>query len=176
MRHGLGYVPAERKTLGLVQDMTVRENLLMAEGSRAWRLRRPSRPRELALVTEAITQLGIVTDSMDAPVARLSGGNQQKVVLAKWLAIQPKVLLLDEPTRGVDVGSKAEIYKLLDRIKEGGVGILVSSSETSELRLLCDRILVMYRGLIVASLPREEATEARIAQYAIGHHESRNGH
>jgi ABC-type sugar transport system ATPase subunit len=86
------------------------------------------------------------------------------------------VLLLDEPTRGVDVGSKAEIYKLLDRIKEGGVGILVSSSETSELRLLCDRILVMYRGLIVASLPREEATEARIAQYAIGHHESRNGH
>jgi ABC-type sugar transport system ATPase subunit len=176
MRHGLGYVPAERKTLGLVQDMSVRENLLMAEGSRAWRLRRPSRPRELRLVTEAITQLGIVTDSMDAPVARLSGGNQQKVVLAKWLAIRPKVLLLDEPTRGVDVGSKAEIYKLLDRIKEGGVGILVSSSETSELRLLCDRILVMYRGLIVASLPREEATEARIAQYAIGHHESRNGH
>ena len=175
MRHGLGYVPAERKTLGLVQDMTVRENLLMAEGSRTWRLRRPSRAKENKMVADAIARLGIVTDSMDSPVARLSGGNQQKVVLAKWLAIGPKVLLLDEPTRGVDVGSKAEIYKLLDQIKEGGVGILVSSSETPELRLLCDRILVMYRGRIVASLSRAEATEARIAQYAIGHHEARNG-
>jgi ABC-type sugar transport system ATPase subunit len=156
--------------------MTVRENLLMAEGSRTLRLRRPSRVRERKVVADAIARLGIITDSMDSPVARLSGGNQQKVVLAKWLAIQPKVLLLDEPTRGVDVGSKAEIYKLLDQIKEGGVGILVSSSETPELRLLCDRILVMYRGRIVASLSREEATEARIAQYAIGHHEARDGH
>jgi ABC-type sugar transport system ATPase subunit len=173
MRCGVGYLPAERKTLGLVQDMTVRENLLMAAGSGAWRLRRPSRAREMQMVGDAVGRLGIVTESVDAPVARLSGGNQQKVVLAKWLAIQPKVLLLDEPTRGVDVGSKAEIYKLLDEIKESGVGILVSSSETPELRLLCDRILVMYRGRIVASLSREEATEARIAQYAIGHHESR---
>jgi ABC-type sugar transport system ATPase subunit len=173
MRCGVGYLPAERKTLGVVQDMTVRENLLMAAGSGAWRLRRPSRAREMQMVGDAVGRLGIVTESVDAPVARLSGGNQQKVVLAKWLAIQPKVLLLDEPTRGVDVGSKAEIYKLLDEIKESGVGILVSSSETPELRLLCDRILVMYRGRIVASLSREEATEARIAQYAIGHHESR---
>jgi ABC-type sugar transport system ATPase subunit len=173
MRCGVGYVPAERKTLGLVQDMTVRENLLMAAGSRTWRLRRPSRACEMRMVGDAISRLGIVTESVDAPVARLSGGNQQKVVLAKWLAIKPNVLLLDEPTRGVDVGSKAEIYKLLDQIKEEGVGILVSSSETPELRLLCDRILVMYRGRIAASLSREEATEARIAQYAIGHHESR---
>jgi ABC-type sugar transport system ATPase subunit len=171
MRCGIGYVPAERKTLGLVQDMTMRENLLMAVGSRAWRLRRPSRSRELAMVGDAVSRLGIVAESVHAPVARLSGGNQQKVVLAKWLAIKPKVLLLDEPTRGVDVGSKAEIYKLLDQIKQDGVGILVSSSETPELRLLCDRILVMYRGRIVASLSREDATEARIAQYAIGHHE-----
>jgi ABC-type sugar transport system ATPase subunit len=125
------------------------------------------------MVGDAVSRLGIVAASVDAPVARLSGGNQQKVVLAKWLAIKPKVLLLDEPTRGVDVGSKAEIYRLLDQIKEDGVGILVSSSETPELRLLCDRILVMYRGRIVASLSREEATEARIAQYAVGHHESR---
>jgi ABC-type sugar transport system ATPase subunit len=176
MRCGLGYVPADRKLLGLVQDMSVRENLLMAESSRMWRLRRPSRARELSLVDGAVARLGIVNESVDAPVARLSGGNQQKVVLAKWLAIKPKVLLLDEPTRGVDVGSKAEIYKLLEEIKEGGVGILVSSSETPELRLLCDRILVMYRGRIVASLDRDEATEARIAQYAIGHHEARNGH
>jgi rhamnose transport system ATP-binding protein len=176
MRLGIGYVPADRKLLGLVQHMSVRENLLMAESSRMWRMRRPTRSRELALVEDAVGRLGIVNESVDLPVARLSGGNQQKVVLAKWLAIKPKVLLLDEPTRGVDVGSKAEIYKLLDEIKEGGVGILVSSSETPELMLLCDRILVMYRGRIVASLTREEATEARIAQYALGHHEVRDGH
>jgi ABC-type sugar transport system ATPase subunit len=176
MRAGIGYVPADRKTLGLVQDMTVRQNLLMAHSSRSVRLRRPPRARELEMVGESVRRLGIVSESVDAPVAALSGGNQQKVVLAKWLAIQPKVLLLDEPTRGVDVGSKSEIYKLLDEIKESGVGILVSSSETPELRLLCDRILVMYRGRIVASLSREEASEARIAQYAIGHHEFRNGH
>ena len=81
---------------------------------------------------------------------RLSGGNQQKVVLAKWLATKPKMLLLDEPTRGVDVGAKAEIYRTLGAIKESGVGILLSSSETPELLLLCDRILIMYRGRITA--------------------------
>jgi ABC-type sugar transport system ATPase subunit len=176
MRAGIGYVPADRKTLGLVQDMSVRQNLLMAHSSRSFRLRRPSRARELEMVHASVRRLGIVSESVEAPVSLLSGGNQQKVVLAKWLAIQPKVLLLDEPTRGVDVGSKSEIYKLLDEIKESGVGILVSSSETPELRLLCDRVLVMYRGRIVASLTREEATEARIAHYAIGHHEFRNGH
>jgi ABC-type sugar transport system ATPase subunit len=168
MRHGLGYVPAERKTLGLVQDMSVRENLLMAHTARSWRLRRPNPGREQRLVEKAVNDFGIVVDSTSASVARLSGGNQQKVVLAKWLAIAPKVLLLDEPTRGVDVGSKAEIYKLLDQFKEAGVGMVVSSSETPELMLLCDRILVMYRGRIAASLTREEATEARIAHYAIG--------
>jgi ABC-type sugar transport system ATPase subunit len=169
MRHGLGYVPAERKTLGLVQDMSVRENLLMAQTARTWRLRRPSAAREQQLVAEAVQEFGIIVDSAGAPVARLSGGNQQKVVLAKWLGTSPKVLLLDEPTRGVDVGAKAEIYRLLNEIKEAGVGMLVSSSETPELRLLCDRILVMYRGRIVASLSREEATDARVAHYAIGY-------
>ncbi|MBV9006931.1 MAG: sugar ABC transporter ATP-binding protein [Solirubrobacterales bacterium] len=169
MRLGLGYVPADRKTLGLVQDMTVRENLLMAHTARTWRLRRPSAAREQRLVEEAIGNLGIVVESPNAPVARLSGGNQQKVVLAKWLANNPKVLLLDEPTRGVDVGAKAEIYRLLNEIKETGVGILVSSSETPELRLLCDRILVMYRGRVAASFTRAEATEAQITRYAVGH-------
>jgi L-arabinose transport system ATP-binding protein len=166
---GLGYVPADRKTLGLVQDMSVRENLLMARTCRLGRLRRPRRAAEQETVDDALERFRIVCDSPAAPVARLSGGNQQKVVLAKWLATRPKVLLLDEPTRGVDVGAKADIYRLLDGIKETGVGILVSSSETPELRLICDRILVMYRGGIAAALSREEATEARIAHYAMGH-------
>jgi ABC-type sugar transport system ATPase subunit len=169
MRSGIGYVPADRKRLGLVLNMSVRENLLMARTAHLARLRRPSRGGEQQTVADALERFRIVTDSAASPVGRLSGGNQQKVVLAKWLATQPRVLLLDEPTRGVDVGAKADIYKLLDAIKEAGVGILMSSSETPELRLLCDRILVMYRGRIAASLSREDATEARIAQYAMGH-------
>ncbi|HEX4761028.1 MAG TPA: sugar ABC transporter ATP-binding protein [Thermoleophilaceae bacterium] len=169
MKSGLGYVPADRKRLGLVLNMSVRENLLMARTAHLARLRMPTRNAEQPTVVEALERFRIVTDSSASPVGRLSGGNQQKVVLAKWLATRPRVLLLDEPTRGVDVGAKADIYKLLDAIKETGVGILVSSSETPELRLLCDRILVMYRGRIAASLSKEDATEARIAQYAMGH-------
>ena len=100
-------------------------------------------------------------------MSRLSGGNQQKVVLAKWFATNPRVLLLDEPTRGVDVGAKAEIYRLLDAAKERGLAILVSSSETSELLLLCDRVLVMCRGRITAHFDRDDADEAVITRAAM---------
>jgi ribose transport system ATP-binding protein len=116
-----------------------------------------------------ISDMSIRTHSPSVPVSTLSGGNQQKVVLGKWLATEPKVLMLDEPTRGVDVGAKAEIYKLLDDAAKRGLGILVSSSEIPELQILCDRIIVMFRGRAVVSLSREEATEARIAHFAGGH-------
>jgi ABC-type sugar transport system ATPase subunit len=169
MRSALGYVPADRKRRGLVLDMSVRENLLMAATAQHARLRMPRRAAEQRTVAEAREHFRILADSDAAPVARLSGGNQQKVVLAKWLARRPKVLLLDEPTRGIDVGAKADVYKLLNAIKEDGVGILLSSSEVPELRLLCDRIIVMQRGRIVASLSREDASEAQIAHYAMGH-------
>ena len=169
IRAGLGYVPADRKTRGLVLDMSVRANLLMAHSCRRARLRRPRRSAEERAVAEAVQRFRIVSDSAATPVARLSGGNQQKVVLAKWLATGPRMLLLDEPTRGVDVGAKAEIYRTLAAIKESGVGVLVSSSETPELLLLCDRILVMYRGRIAAELSRADATEARIMHYGMGH-------
>ena len=169
IRAGLGYVPADRKTRGLVLDMSVQANLLMAQTCRVSRLRRPRRGAEELAVAEAVQRFHILSDSAGTPVVRLSGGNQQKVVLAKWLATEPKMLLLDEPTRGVDVGAKAEIYRTLDAIKDSGVGILISSSETPELRLLCDRILVMFRGRITASLSREDATEARIMHYGMGH-------
>ncbi|HEX2125097.1 MAG TPA: sugar ABC transporter ATP-binding protein [Thermoleophilaceae bacterium] len=169
MRSGLAYVPADRKNMGLVLDMSVRENVLMARTATHARVRRPRRGAEHEAVGESMDAFRIVAGSYAAPVAQLSGGNQQKVVLAKWLGTKPKVLLMDEPTRGVDVGAKAEIYRLLNRAKEEGVGVLVSSSETPELLLLCDRILVMYRGRIVAALSREEATEGLIARYAMGH-------
>ena len=169
MRAGVGLVPADRKQLGLVLDMTVHENVLMAQTSRLARLLRPRRMWEREAVSGAFEDFRIVAASTAQPVARLSGGNQQKVVLAKWFGTRPRVLLLDEPTRGVDVGAKAEIYRLLEEAKDSGLATVVSSSETSELQLLCDRILVMYRGEIVAQLTREEADEARITQLAMGH-------
>jgi ABC-type sugar transport system ATPase subunit len=166
---GLAFVPADRKRQGLILQMSVRENLAMASTARLLRLRPPTSSRELGLVRLAIGRLRIRTASTRASVSTLSGGNQQKVVLGKWLATEPRVLMLDEPTRGVDVGAKAEIYRLLSDAAANGMAVLASSSETPELLLLCDRILVMFRGRIVAALSREEATEARVASYAAGH-------
>jgi ABC-type sugar transport system ATPase subunit len=166
---GIAFVPADRKRQGLVLHMSVRDNLAMAATARLTRLRRPTRTREHGLVASAIGRLRIRTPSPAAAVSTLSGGNQQKVVLGKWLATNPRVLMLDEPTRGVDVGAKAEIYRLLSNAAANGIAVVVSSSETPELLLICDRILVMFRGRIVASLSREEATEARIASFAAGH-------
>jgi rhamnose transport system ATP-binding protein len=169
MQAGIALVPADRTRLGLVLDMSVSENMLMARTSNIVRFARPRRAAEQALVDEAVREFRILSASTSNPVARLSGGNQQKVVLAKWFGTQPRVLVLDEPTRGVDVGAKAEVYRLLESAKERGLAILVSSSETPELQRLCDRILVMFRGRIVARLMNEEADEASIARYAIGH-------
>jgi len=167
MAAGFGLVPADRKAHGLVLDMTVRENLLMARASRLARLRRPSRGEERRAVEAAVRDFRITAHSSEGAVSRLSGGNQQKVVLAKWFGTEPRVLLLDEPTRGVDVGAKAEIYRLLAAAKEQGLAILVSSSETPELQHLCDRIVVMCRGRVTAVLDRDEADEADIARAAM---------
>jgi len=166
---GLAYVPGDRKTLGLVPNMTLAENLHMARTSASHRLRVVPRGRERSQARDAVREFGIVAASIDAPCTTLSGGNQQKVVLAKWMSTSPRVLLMDEPTRGVDIGAKREIYRLLGEARASGVGILVSSSETEELILLCDRILVMFRGVIVASLDRPHATEAALTRYAMGH-------
>jgi ABC-type sugar transport system ATPase subunit len=169
MQAGIGFVPADRKLQGLVLSMSVRENLVMASSAGLGRFRHPSASRELDSVRTTISDLDIRVHSPRVPVATLSGGNQQKVVLGKWLATDPKVLMLDEPTRGVDVGAKAEIYRLLFEASQRGIAILLSSSETPELQTLCDRILVVFRGKIAASLSRAEASEARIAHFAGGH-------
>ena len=169
IRDGIAFVPADRKLQGLVLSMTVRENLMMASTSRHARLRYPSHAGELAVVDDIISSLRIRTHSPRSLVSTLSGGNQQKVVLGKWLMTKPKVLMLDEPTRGVDVGAKAEIYRLLFDAAASGIGILVSSSENPELLTLCDRILVMFRGRVAATLTSGSATEAMIAHFAGGH-------
>jgi ABC-type sugar transport system ATPase subunit len=165
---GIAYVPGDRKSGGLVLGMTVTENLMMATTSGSIRLSTPARMRERAEARTLAKQFGIVAASPDVPCSTLSGGNQQKVVLAKWMCASPRVLLLDEPTRGVDVGAKREIYGLLEEARARGIGILVSSSESEELLALCDRILVMFRGEIVASLNPAEASEADLAHHSMG--------
>ena len=169
VRAGVAFVPADRKLHGLVMQMSVRENLVMASSSGRSRMSVPSRSGELAHVGTAIAQLGIRTPTASVPVSTLSGGNQQKVVVGKWLATEPTVLMLDEPTRGVDVGAKAEIYRLLFHAAAERLGVLIASSENPELLTLCDRIAVMFRGRIVAILSRAEASEASIAHFAGGH-------
>ena len=172
MRRGVGYVPADRKEEGLVLPMSTRENLVMARTSGLARFRHPSRSREGEQVRHARDRFQITRmASSRAPVDSLSGGNQQKVLLAKWLGATPKLILLDEPTRGVDVGAKDEIYALLEGFRSERLAVLVSSSEAPELIRLCDRVLVMFRGCVTAALSRAETTEARIAHYATGHHQ-----
>ena len=169
IRDGVALVPSDRKAQGLVLEMTVRENLMMASTAGVLRLRRPSAAREHAAVDATMRDLQIRAHSQRASVSTLSGGNQQKVVLGKWLTTSPRLLMLDDPTRGVDVGAKAEIYRLLREAAGRGIGVLASSSEIPELLVLCDRIVVMFRGRVAASLTREEASEAVIAHFAGGH-------
>jgi ABC-type sugar transport system ATPase subunit len=166
---GVAFVPADRKLHGLLLGMSVRENLVMATTARRRRFTRPRGREEMPIVEHSVASLRIKAHSPDVAVTTLSGGNQQKVVVAKWLATKPRVLLLDEPTRGVDVGAKTELHRLLMGAAGEGLGILVSSSETPELLSMCDRIAVMFRGEIRAVLPRAEATESAIAHYAGGH-------
>jgi ABC-type sugar transport system ATPase subunit len=168
MRHKIAFVPADRKNQGLVLGMSILENALMASTSWKNRLVRPRSKKTDEQVRTYSSDFNIVCSSLDAPVSSLSGGNQQKVLLTKWLSTNPNILLLDEPTRGVDVGAKSEIYRILLDQRDRGLSIFVSSSEIPELLTLCDRILVMFRGKVVANLNRALADESRIVQYAMG--------
>ncbi len=114
-------------------------------------------------------RLGVKTASIDTPAKNLSGGNQQKVALARWLMTDPKILILDEPTQGIDVGAKSEIYQLIGKLAESGLAILMISSETSEILGMSDRVAVMAKGEIVAILNREDATPYELLELALGH-------
>jgi ABC-type sugar transport system ATPase subunit len=166
---GLGYLPPDRKTQGLVLSMTVRENLTMVSSLDRPRISLPRIAVEKAAMDRAVTSMHLVAASPNVAAATLSGGNQQKVALGKWLAKQPKCLLLDEPTRGVDAAAKEEIHRILRDSTATGLAMLVSSSEYDELLEICDRILVAFRGRLVASLSRNEADQATIARFAGGY-------
>ncbi len=168
MKQRIAFVPGDRKVNGLVLDMSVLENAIMASTSIRARFKPPRPADAVAFVNDCINQFNIVTESLDTPVVRLSGGNQQKVLLSKWIGTKPEILVLDEPTRGVDVGAKAEIYRILLQQRDEGMSILVSSSEVPELLALCDRILVMHAGEVVGLVNRAQANEDIILKMAMG--------
>lgn len=159
MAHGIGYVPEDRRAAGLVMQASVAMNVLLSVFHKLARLGWRAKRAERRQVGEAIEMLRIKTHSPETLVATLSGGNQQKAVFGRNLLRQPRVLLLDEPTRGVDVGAKSEIYRLLARLTAEGVSVLFASSELPELIGVCDRIAVLREGRIVAEMDSAEATE-----------------
>jgi ribose transport system ATP-binding protein len=168
IHHGIGLVPEDRKQEALLLDLTVRENVTLAGLARLSRLGFVSRSRERAEVQRFIQALHIRTPGAEQTVVNLSGGNQQKVILARWLSLSPRVLILDEPTRGIDVGAKAEIHALIGELAAAGTGVLVISSELPEVLNLADRILVMWHGRISGEFTRAEATQETIMACATG--------
>jgi len=166
IRAGLALVPEDRKQQGVILEMAVRENTTLASLFRDARsgFRDPRREEEVA--GRMTRQLNVKTPDLNQLVQFLSGGNQQKVALAKWLALEPKVLLLDEPTRGIDVGAKQEIYRLMDELAERGVAILFISSEMEEVLRMSGRALVMCQGRITGELRRDELSEEAVMRLA----------
>ena len=152
---GIGFCPENRKTEGLVGDLTVAENMILAmQASRGWARTIPPSRRD-ALVAEFIDKLGIRPADPDLPVRNLSGGNQQKVLLARWMLIEPRLLILDEPTRGIDVGAKADIQRLVNELSEDGTAVLFISAELEEVTRLSDRIAVLRDRELIAILHQE---------------------
>ena len=164
IRHGIGLVPEDRKALGLFPNMNVQENLSLAalDDMSAAGFIRPGKERTAA--KNFIAELNIRTRSPRQNIMSLSGGNQQKVMLARWLAGHPKVLILDEPTAGIDVGAKSEIYRFIGELTARGMGIILISSELPELLGLSDRVLVMHAGRISAEFAASEASEEKVMQ------------
>lgn len=168
IRRGIGLVPEDRKRQGLVLSETALHNASLPTLHRFSRLSWIARGRERSEARALFDRLRLRSSSLDAVVAGLSGGNQQKVVLAKWLAARPSILILDEPTRGVDVGAKAEIHALIGELARNGTAILVISSELPEVLTLSDRILVLREGRLVGELARAEASQERLLRLMAG--------
>ncbi len=168
LKNGIAFLPSERKAEGLVQIQSVAENIMTAyyeNGKNGWKINNKAAER---IVAKWIKELSIKTQSPKSKAATLSGGNQQKVVLAKWLEISPDIIIMNEPTRGIDVGSKSEIYELLDQLCRRGVSIIMITSEMPELLAMSDRCIVMHENKIQAAFTREQLTEAAIMTAAIG--------
>lgn len=169
IKHGIYLIPEDRRNAGLITDMPIRENVTLPGLDRyAAAAGLISFEKERANAKEMCVKLKVKASSVEMKAANLSGGNQQKVVLAKWLALDPKVLIFDEPTRGIDVGAKAEIYELMRRLAESGVAIIMISSDMEEVLNVSDRVAVMHEGVVTGVLDRDECTEENIMRLAVG--------
>lgn len=167
---GIGLVPEDRKEQGLVIDLSIKANIGMPLLRSLTRLGVLSNARERQLATQYVERLAIRTPSIDQKAMYLSGGNQQRVVIAKWLATKPKVLIVDEPTRGVDIGAKSEIHKLLRELADSGMAILMISSDMPEVLAVSDRVLVMHQGRLAGELSAAAASQEGIMGLAMGLH------
>lgn len=164
---GIALVPEDRKLQGLILNMNVAKNTSLASLKKILSFEFLSKKKETELSEIFVKRLNTQVSSSDLEVEKLSGGNQQKVVIAKWLATNPGILLLDEPTRGIDIGAKLEIYKLIDELASQGLGIIMVSSELPEVLAVCDTVLVMSESKQTAIMPRAEATEENIMRAAL---------
>lgn len=169
---GLAYVPEDRRRHGIILDMPVSANITLAVlKTISNKLGLLDFEREKKIATDYVERLGVKTPSLFASVGELSGGNQQKVSISRWLATNPRVIILDEPTQGIDVGAKAEVHRLIGELAERGMGIIMISSEMPEILGMSDRIAVMHAGTIAGTLERTEATQQRILALALGQNE-----
>jgi len=164
MKLGIAYVPEDRGSQGLVRQMKIRENVSLAVLRSLVMGAFIDREAEQTLAKRTVEQLKVRAFSVEQVVGKLSGGNQQKVVVGKWLAAKPRVLIMDEPTRGIDVGAKAEIHRLMSELAQQGMAILMISSELPEILGMSDRILVMRKGAVVAEFARRDATQEKIVR------------
>jgi rhamnose transport system ATP-binding protein len=166
---GIGYLPEDRRQHGVILEMAIAENISMADLGAVSHYGLIDHGKEVRLANQYRTDLRIKTPNVHAAAGNLSGGNQQKVALARWLATKPRIILLDEPTQGVDVGSKSEIHELIMELAERGMAVILISSELPEVMGMSDRIAVFHAGTIAGFLQREDATQERIMALAFGH-------
>ena len=167
MRLGMGLLPDDRKAEGIVEDLSVRENIILAIQSLAGVVKRIPMDKQMEITKKFIQLLGIKTPSTETLVKQLSGGNQQKVIIARWLATNPEFLILDEPTRGIDVGTKTEIQKLVVQLAEEGKSVIFISSEIEEMLRTCNRLAVLRDGEKVGELT-ENLTQESVMKVIAG--------
>jgi rhamnose transport system ATP-binding protein len=169
IRLGIGYVPEDRQQHGVIADMSISANITLNKLAAISARGLIDADAERRAAARYVDRLRIKTPSVDAVVGGLSGGNQQKVALARWLSMEPAILILDEPTQGIDIGAKGEIHEIMERLAEQGVAIVMISSELPELLAMSDRIAVMRRGTLAGILGRDEATPQTVMAMALGH-------
>jgi rhamnose transport system ATP-binding protein len=166
---GIAYLPEDRRRQGVILDLSIAANISLAILRRLTTTLGLDFSQERRLATDMVHKLAVKTPSLDAPAGQLSGGNQQKVALARWLATRPAVLILDEPTQGVDIGAKAEIHRLIGDLAASGMAIILISSELPELLAISDRLAVLRGGTVVGSFDRGHFAPETILSRALGH-------